>query len=289
MRIVLITGMSGSGKTIALKHLEDMDFYCVDNLPVELLPKFIELLADKKMQDIAICMDIRSGENLFSLDTVLNHIHDMDIDLKILFMEAGTETLIKRYKETRRKHPITGSLRVEEGIEKEREQLRFLKQRADYILDTSGLFTKELKAELVKIFSDGGTYHNIFVNILSFGFMYGIPKDVDLMFDVRFLPNPFYDKDLKLKTGEDKAVSDFVFADAGADIFMDKLVDMVEFLLPRYIEEGKTQLVIGIGCTGGQHRSVAVANRLYQRLCSDKNRSIKLENRDALKNINRIS
>lgn len=289
MRMVLITGMSGSGKTIALKHLEDMDFYCVDNLPVELLPKFIELLADKKMQDIAICMDIRSGENLSDLDSVLNHIHLSNIELKILFMEADTETLIKRYKETRRKHPITGSLRVEEGIEKERDRLRFLKQRADYILDTSGLLTKELKAQLLTVFTDGDNHHKIFVNIVSFGFMYGIPKDVDLMFDVRFLPNPFYDKELKLKTGEDKAVSDFVFADAGADIFMDKLVDMVEFLLPRYIEEGKTQLVIGIGCTGGQHRSVAMANRLYQRLSINKNFGIKLENRDALKNINRIS
>lgn len=290
MKFVFVTGMSGAGKTIALKMLEDFGYYCVDNLPVELVPKFVELTrnSDRANSDAALGIDIRSGEKLSDLKNVLRSLKDAGIGYEILFLDADNATLIKRYKETRRSHPLAKNGRVEDGIEEERKKLEFLKKQADYIIDTGGLLTRELKQELVKIFVDQKGFRNLFVTILSFGFMYGIPNDTDLLFDVRFLPNPFYEESMKMKTGEDPEVRDYVFSNGVGDQFLDKLTDMIRFLIPHYIEEGKTQLVIGIGCTGGQHRSVAVAAELSRRLAGSGDIGIKTEHRDIDRNRRRM-
>lgn len=289
--IVIVSGMSGSGKTVALKLLEDMGYNCIDNLPIDLLSKFFDLLVNplEEYRKVALGIDIRSGEALEKLKYILGDIKNKGIEYKILFLDANDEALIKRYKETRRIHPLAYGKRLEEGIVVERKSLEFLKEKADFVLDTSSLLSKELKNELINIFSYGKDYPRIFVNILSFGFMYGIPKDVDLVFDVRFLPNPYYDLDLRMQTGEDAAVREYVFRDENAGIFLKKLEDMVKFLIPNYINEGKTQLVIGIGCTGGQHRSVSMAYELYQSLKDMDKINLRLEHRDMQKNKHRIA
>ena len=289
--IVIVSGMSGSGKTVALKLLEDMGYNCIDNLPIDLLSKFFDLLVNplEEYRKVALGIDIRSGEALEKLKYILGDIKNKGIEYKILFLDANDEALIKRYKETRRIHPLAYGKRLEEGIVVERKSLEFLKEKADFVLDTSSLLSKELKNELINIFSYGKDYPRIFVNILSFGFMYGIPKDVDLVFDVRFLPNPYYDLDLRMQTGEDAAVREYVFRDKNAGIFLKKLEDMVKFLIPNYINEGKTQLVIGIGCTGGQHRSVSMAYELYQSLKDMDKINLRLEHRDMQKNKHRIA
>ena len=285
MKLVIVTGMSGAGKTVALKMLEDIGYYCVDNLPVELLPKFVELTKNSDRDtDAALGIDIRSGEKLPELKDFLSSLKASHIDTRILFLDADDATLIRRYKETRRSHPLSRNGRIEDGIRMEREKLAFLKEQADTIIDTGGLLTRELKQELVRIFVDRKEYRDLFVTILSFGYMYGIPNDTDLLFDVRFLPNPFYEAKLRSKTGEDKEVSDYVFSNGVGDVFLDKLTDMIRFLIPHYIEEGKTQLVIGIGCTGGQHRSVAVADALAERLKTMADIGMKVEHRDADRN-----
>ena len=283
--------MSGSGKTVALKLLEDMGYNCIDNLPIDLLSKFFDLLVNplEEYRKVALGIDIRSGEALEKLKYILGDIKNKGIEYKILFLDANDEALIKRYKETRRIHPLAYGKRLEEGIVVERKSLEFLKEKADFVLDTSSLLSKELKNELINIFSYGKDYPRIFVNILSFGFMYGIPKDVDLVFDVRFLPNPYYDLDLRMQTGEDTAVREYVFRDKNAGVFLEKLEDMVKFLIPNYINEGKTQLVIGIGCTGGQHRSVSMAYELYQSLKDMDKINLRLEHRDMQKNKHRIA
>ncbi len=289
--IVIVSGMSGSGKTVALKLLEDMGYNCIDNLPIDLLSKFFDLLVNplEEYRKVALGIDIRSGEALEKLKYILDDIKNKGIEYKILFLDANDEALIKRYKETRRIHPLAYGKRLEEGIVVERKSLEFLKEKADFVLDTSSLLSKELKNELINIFSYGKDYPRIFVNILSFGFMYGIPKDVDLVFDVRFLPNPYYDLDLRMQTGEDAAVREYVFRDENAGVFLEKLEDMVKFLIPNYINEGKTQLVIGIGCTGGQHRSVSMAYELYQSLKNVDKINLRLEHRDMQKNKHRIA
>lgn len=289
MKIVIVTGMSGSGKTVALKMFEDFGYYCVDNLPVELISNFVELTVDSErgMKGAALGIDIRSG--LDGLDKVIDELRHKKINMEILFLEADDETLIKRYKETRRSHPLATDGRLIDGIHLERQRLAFLRAGADRILDTGRLLTKELKQELKEIYVDGKTFNNLFVTVLSFGYMYGIPDDPDLLFDVRFLPNPFYDPDLRLKTGEEHGVADYVFSNGDADIFLDKLDDMIKFLIPRYIDEGKSALVIGIGCTGGQHRSVAVAAALKRRLDNIEGIGVRLEHRDMGKNISRIA
>ena len=279
MKMVIVTGMSGSGKTVALKMFEDFGYYCVDNLPVELLLNFVDLTieSERGMNGIALGIDIRSGLN--GLQEVFDELSHKKINMEILFLEADDETLIKRYKETRRNHPLAAEGRLIDGINLERQKLAFLRERADRILDTGRFLTKELKQELKKIYIDGKSFNNLFVTVLSFGYMYGIPEDPDLLFDVRFLPNPFYDQNLRLKTGEEKEVSDYVFSNN----------DMINFLIPRYIDEGKSALVIGIGCTGGQHRSVAIAAALKERLDNIEGIGVRLEHRDMGKNISRIS
>ena len=289
MKIIIVTGMSGSGKTVALKMFEDFGYYCVDNLPVELVSNFVELTIDSErgMKGVALGIDIRSG--LDGLDGVIDELKHKKINMEILFLEADDETLIKRYKETRRNHPLAADGRLIDGIHLERQRLAFLRAKADRIMDTGRMLTKELKQELRAIYVDGKSFNNLFVTVLSFGYMYGIPDDPDLLFDVRFLPNPFYDPDLRLKTGEEHGVVDYVFSNGDAEVFLDKLDDMIRFLIPRYIDEGKSALVIGIGCTGGQHRSVAIAAALKRRLDTIEGIGVRLEHRDMGKNITRIA
>ena len=207
MKLVIVTGMSGAGKTIALKMLEDIGFYCVDNLPISLVDKFVQLVSEgTSIEKAALGLDIRSGEELGNLDEILENWRRSNVDVQVLFLDANDAVLIKRYKETRRTHPLAGAGRLENGIEKEREKLAFLKREADYIIDTSMLLTRELRKELEKIFLQDARYKNMYVTVLSFGFKYGIPEDADLVFDVRFLPNPYYEEDLRIKTGEEKEV-----------------------------------------------------------------------------------
>ena len=283
MRFVIITGMSGAGKSSALKMLEDNNFFCVDNLPIELIIKFAELTfnnSSDKNRDVALGLDIRSGQALQELEEVLDQMTALKYSYEILFLDANDETLIKRFKETRRAHPLAPEGRVDGGIALERKELDFLRSRADYIIDTSRLLTRELKLEVENIFIRNYKFNNLFVTILSFGFKYGIPSDADLIFDVRFMPNPYYIEELKVQTGNDEAVKEYVMNSGVSKEFLKKLEDMIEFLIPNYIAEGKNQLVIGIGCTGGKHRSVTVANAIYEKLSEDKDIGIKVTHRD---------
>ncbi|MBS1484707.1 MAG: RNase adapter RapZ [Clostridium sp.] len=281
MKLVIVTGMSGAGKTIALKMLEDMGFYCVDNLPISLVDKFAQLVSGGgDIAQAALGIDIRSGEELNHLDEILRGWKNTGLDFQVLFLDANDATLIKRYKETRRSHPLAGTGRLDKGIEKERVKLAFLKKDADFIIDTSKLLTRELRQELEKIFLQDREYSNMFVTVLSFSFKYGIPEDADLVFDVRFLPNPYYVEELRPLTGEDQVIRDYVMQGGTGQAFLDKLYDMVDFLLPNYIGEGKNQLVIAVGCTGGKHSSVAMANALYGHLAAFGEYGIKIEHRD---------
>ena len=282
MKFVILTGMSGAGKSTAFKMMEDIGFYCVDNLPIPLLEKFVELseLQNAELQKVAVGIDARSGQALDELKNVLDRIKEKGGSYEILFLDSDDSVLVKRYKETRRSHPLAPGERVDKGIALERERLAFLKERADYILDTSQLLTRELKAEIEKIFLKNQDYKNLFITILSFGFKYGIPVDSDLVFDVRFLPNPYYVEGLRAKTGNDKEIQEYVLQFKEAHEFLDKLTDMIDFLIPNYISEGKNQLVISIGCTGGKHRSVTLANELYKRLAKKTEYGLKIEHRD---------
>lgn len=281
MKLVIVTGMSGAGKTIALKMLEDMGFYCVDNLPISLVDKFAGLvLGGGDIIQAALGIDIRSGEELNQLEAILQGWKSRTMDFQVLFLDANDATLIKRYKETRRSHPLAGTGRLDKGIEKERAKLEFLKRDADFIIDTSKLLTRELRQELEKIFQEDQNYSNMFVTVLSFGFKYGIPEDADLVFDVRFLPNPYYVEELRQLTGEEQTVRDYVMQGGTGQAFLEKLYDMIDFLLPNYISEGKNQLVIAVGCTGGKHRSVTMAKALYGHLACFEEYGIKIEHRD---------
>lgn len=282
MKFVILTGMSGAGKSTALKMMEDMGYFCVDNLPIALIEKFAELAGqqDAELQKVAVGVDIRSGQTLRELQDVLDKLKQEGKAFDILYLDSTDEVLVKRYKETRRTHPLAGSERVDKGIRMERMQLEFLRRQADYIVDTSNMLTRELKAELEKIFVLNQDYKNLFITIVSFGFKYGIPTDSDLVFDVRFLPNPYYVEGLRSKTGNDPEIQQYVMQFQEAGQFLDKLEDMVKFLIPNYITEGKTQLIISVGCTGGKHRSVTLANALYYRLQDQKEYGLKIEHRD---------
>ena len=282
MRFVIVTGMSGAGKTTALKMLEDMGYFCVDNLPIAMFPGFVQMIENSEtpMKKVALGVDVRSGQDISGLEKDLEQMDQKGIKYEILFLDANDEILIKRYKETRRNHPLAGTQRLDRGIAKEREKLKFLKKRADYILDTSKLLTRELRGELEKIFLDHERFSSLFVTVLSFGFKYGIPSDADLVFDVRFLPNPYYDDSLRYHTGNEREVQDFVKQGGTADIFLGKLYDMIDFLLPYYVQEGKNQLVIAVGCTGGKHRSVTIANMLHEKLKTHRDIGLKIEHRD---------
>ena len=281
MRFVILSGMSGAGKSTALKMMEDMGYFCVDNLPISLLESFVEL-ADgaAELSKVAVGIDIRSGQKLEELLDKLKCIEQSGKIIEVLFLDSEDSVLVKRYKETRRSHPLAEGERVDKGITLERKRLENLKKRADYIIDTSQLLTIELQAELKKIFVENKEYKNLYITVLSFGFKYGIPADADLVFDVRFLPNPYYVEGLRPLTGLDKPIQDFVMQAREANIFLDKLDDMIRFLAPNYISEGKNQLVIAIGCTGGKHRSVTLAQALYGRLNQETEYGLRVEHRD---------
>ena len=281
MRFVIVSGMSGAGKSTALNMLEDMGFFCVDNLPVALLPSFGQIAFDRKVEvnQVAVTVDIRNGDQLQGLTNQLAVLYELGIKYEILFLDADEKTLVKRYKETRRTHPLAREDRIETGIQRERTMVSFIREKADYIIDTTSLLTRELKQELEKIYVNEEHYSNFIVTILSFGFKYGIPADADLVFDVRFLPNPYYDPELRPLTGNDAAIQQYVTRSGDAQIFLDKLEDMLEFLIPHYIDEGKYHLVVGIGCTGGKHRSVTIANGIYKRL-KNLPYSVRIEHRD---------
>ncbi|MBQ9135242.1 MAG: RNase adapter RapZ [Lachnospiraceae bacterium] len=282
MRFVIVTGMSGGGKSTALKMLEDAGFYCVDNLPVSLIEKFVELIAtpDSEITKVALGLDVRAGHSFSEATSILQKQKEKGYEFEILFMDASDSALVKRYKETRRVHPLAAEGRVEDGIREEREMLGGIRKQADFVIDTSNLLTRELKEELDRIFVKNEEYNSLMITLLSFGFKYGIPADADLVFDVRFLPNPYYIDELKAKTGNDKEVRDYVMQYPESEVFLDKLSDMLHFLIPNYIKEGKYQLVVAIGCTGGQHRSVTLANELYERMKNQGSYGIRLIHRE---------
>lgn len=286
MELVIVTGMSGAGKSTAMKMMEDMGYFCVDNLPIVFFEKFIDLFAESAVskKNVAIGMDVRSGEDLDELKLALNHMDRGEVEYEVLFLDAADSVLVKRYKETRRIHPLSDGERIEIGLEREREKIAFLRKRANYIIDTSNLLTRELKTELERIFIRDESYKSMMITVLSFGFKYGIPADSDMVMDVRFLPNPYYDINLRPKTGNDKEIQDFVMQYPESTQFIDKLEDLVHFLIPQYISEGKNQLVISIGCTGGKHRSVTLANELFKRLNGEEREyGLKIEHRDLTK------
>lgn len=284
MRFVIVTGLSGAGKLTALKFLEDSEYFCVDNLPIELLDPFAQISVDgssSEINKIAAGIDIRSGLDEEKMLSILDSMNRHGIHYEILFLDASDEVLLKRYKESRRAHPaaVPGG-RVEDGIRTERGKLKFLKERADFIIDTSQLLTRELRQEIRRIFVEDKNYKNLYITVLSFGFKYGIPTDSDLVFDVRFLPNPYYVDNLRQLTGNDAPVRDYVMSYEQSHTFLKKLTDLIEFLIPNYIAEGKNQLIVSIGCTGGRHRSVTLANALYEALAKDSDYGIRIEHRD---------
>lgn len=268
MRFVVVTGMSGAGRSSVMRILEDDGYFCVDNLPVSLLPTFMQLTGDssEQIERVALGLDIRGGSSsLKEAALVLERLKAEGYTLEILFLEASTPVIVKRYKETRRMHPLANGGRMDSAIEKERELLVDLKKQSDYIIDTTKLLIRELKQEIDRIFLEEEDFCNFYLTFVSFGFKYGIPSDADLVFDVRFLPNPFYVDSLKPLTGNDREVYDYVMSSEKAVCFLDKMKDMLDFLIPNYIVEGKTQLVIAIGCTGGKHRSVTLTNAIYEK------------------------
>ncbi|MBO4703099.1 MAG: RNase adapter RapZ [Lachnospiraceae bacterium] len=281
MRFVVVTGMSGAGKLTAQKMLEDMGYYCVDNLPVPFIVKFAELIYESERDKVVLGIDVRADQSFDEIMQALKDMKDKGYSYEMLFLDASKQTLLKRYKESRRNHPLAMDGRVEDGIDRERKILAKTKKSADYVIDTSHLLTRELREELENIFVKNENYKSLMVNISSFGFKHGILQDADLVFDVRFLPNPYYVEELKHKTGNDKEVQDFLMQYDEAHIFLDKVKDLLDFLIPNYIKEGKNQLVIGIGCTGGKHRSVTLANEIYKALNDDdKEYGVTINHRD---------
>lgn len=281
MRFIIITGLSGAGKSQAIKYMEDFGFYCIDNLPPTLIPKFAELCHQSQgtFDKIALVIDIRGGMFFDDLSSSLEDLEKLGYKYEILFLDASDATLIKRFKETRRAHPLLADGSIGEGIASEREKLKHLKQRATNIIDTTGLIPSQLKNELKNIYVDGNISDNLIISIVSFGFKHGIPLDADLVFDVRFLPNPFYVDELRSFTGNDVKVRDYVMNSPVSVEFSNKLNDMVDFLIPHYIKEGKNRLVIAVGCTGGRHRSVTIAHILYNYL-KEKGYRVLTSNRD---------
>lgn len=291
MRFVVVTGISGAGRSSVMRILEDDGYFCVDNLPVSLLSTFMQLTQDssEQIERVALGVDIRSGrQSLEEAAEILKDLREKGYHFEILFLEASTQVVVKRYKETRRMHPLAKGGRMDSAIEKERKVLSELKEEADYIVDTSTLLIRDLKQEIDRIFVADEKFCNFYLTFVSFGFKYGIPTDADLVFDVRFLPNPFYVDALKPLTGNDSEVYEYVMKTDKAKEFLAKLKDMLDFLVPNYIIEGKTQLVVAIGCTGGKHRSVTLTNALYSEFenteygCKKEHRDIE---KDRLRNI----
>ena len=285
-RLVIITGMSGAGKTQVMRAMEDIGYFCVDNLPPTLIPKFAEICAQAggRVNRIALVVDIRGGEFFDAMMQVLEELEQQAVWYEILFLEASDEALIRRYKETRRRHPLAPQGRIGEGITLEKQRLEYIRGRANQIVDTSTLTTAQLKARIVELYagsSDNKT--QITISLVSFGFKYGVPLDADLMFDVRFLPNPYYVESLRKKSGEHQLVRDYIDKWPVTHQFMKRLTSLVDFLIPQYIKEGKSQLVIAVGCTGGLHRSVYIASKIADEL-ENKGYQVTLEHRDIKNN-----
>jgi UPF0042 nucleotide-binding protein len=283
LELEIITGMSGAGKSQVVHVLEDIGFFCVDNLPPTLIPKFIELTAQSrdKISKIALVIDIRGGEFFPDLFESLSRLKSWGIKYEILFLEASDETLVRRFKETRRRHPLVSQGRVLDGIVEERIRLQELRGMADMIIDTSDLTNNQLKENILEMFSDK-KQGNLSITVMSFGYKYGIPLDADLTMDVRFLPNPFYLEDLRSFTGHQKQVRDYVMGNPIAQNFLKYFTELLYFLIPHYIAEGKAHLVIAIGCTGGQHRSVVLANKVGKAL-SKREYQVYVTHRDIFK------
>jgi len=285
MRFVIITGMSGAGKSSSVRSLEDIGYYCIDNMPPALIPKFAEICfgGKGKFDKVGIVCDSRNGDALDELLPALKEMRENHYEYEILFLDANDEKLIKRFKETRRKHPLAESDSISNAIKRERDILKPLRKKATYIIDTSKKMPSELRQEIISYFQPKERNGELLINIITFGFKYGIPIDADLVFDVRFLPNPFYIPELKKLTGENKAVYDYVMSFQQSREFLKKLIDMVTYLIPYYIEEGKSQLVIAIGCTGGRHRSVAIAEGLHKYIKENTKSVVIINHRDSYK------
>lgn len=283
-RLIIVTGMSGAGKTLACRNLEDLGYFCVDNLPPVLIPKFVELCSNstENMQKFVLVVDTRSKDFFDTFSQVLDDIDAQGVKYHLLFIDASDAVIIRRYKETRRRHPMDPNVLVSDAIELERKALEKIKNRANYIIDTSCLKRADLKERITKMFKIDDT-GKMNINVLSFGFKFGVPLDADLVLDVRFLPNPFYDEKLRQKSGTVPEVAAYIEKYEVTTKFKQKLDDLIEFLIPQYINEGKSQLVIAIGCTGGMHRSVYIANHLYK-LLKGKGYGVSLEHRDLMKN-----
>ena len=291
MRFVIVTGLSGAGKTEATRSLEDLGYFCVDNLPPKLIPKFAEACGQGQgnIDKVALVIDIRGGIFFDDLFESLTYLKNNSFNYEILFLDSNDEVLVKRFKESRRSHPLSPDGRVLTGINNERAKLREIKDRADNIVDTSKYAIKDLREKLNILYGDGKEpEHTISVTVLSFGFKYGIPMDSDLVFDVRFIPNPFYIPELKPFSGKDEPVKDYVLAQEETKGFMSRNLDMLEFLIPHYVKEGKRQLIIAVGCTGGRHRSVAIAEETYRQLLA-KGFNASVEHRDMNEDVNRGS
>jgi RNase adapter protein RapZ len=285
MRFVIVTGLSGAGKTQVVRCLEDLGFFCVDNLPPTLIPKFAELCAQSqgKINKIALVIDIRGGDFFDNIVETLDKLKADGIGYEILFLEASDETLVRRFKESRRRHPLNPQGGVLAGITEERKRLEEIKGLANRVIDTSNRSTKELKEELVEVFADNSDDTKVIINVVSFGYKYGIPMDADLVMDVRFLPNPFYIAELRNFTGNDKLVQDYVLQSETSQAFIQKFHDLIDFLLPHYIAEGKTSLTVAIGCTGGQHRSVTLINKIGA-MIKEKGYKVVIQHRDVIRN-----
>ena len=284
MECLIISGMSGAGKSMAVDVLEDSGYYCIDNVPSPLASRFIELVlsTSAKYKKVALVIDVRSDANIENLFALRSSLSAKGILCRILFLECSNEEIINRQKANRRRHPLDVNGDIAEAVAKERVQMDPIRNSADYVIDTTALATASLKSHLLNLFGDGGSKSAMVISVLSFGFKHGIPHESDMVFDVRFIENPFYIKDLRPKSGLDSEVYDFVFSKEPARSFSDKVFDLLDELIPLYISEGKTSLVVSIGCTGGRHRSVAMAENLKQRL-DEKGHNVVIRHRDIQK------
>lgn len=287
-RLIIVTGMSGAGKTQVMQVLEDMGYFCVDNIPPVLIPKFSELCrqssGNNRISQVALVVDIRGGEFFDSLNEALQDLQSMNVPYEIVFMEASDETLIRRYKESRRSHPLAPTGLITSGLEKERELLLNVRSQADHIIDTTNMKTAALKSYMRRTFSHvDSSREGMNITVVSFGFKHGMPVDADMVWDVRFLPNPYYLPEFRHKSGRVPVVNEYIHSFEITEEFKSHLFRTMDFLIPNYEQEGKSQFIVAVGCTGGMHRSVAMAEALYEHL-HEKGKNVTIEHRDMMRN-----